>query len=207
MAARKSVHLLAFVAGLAQADITVSAGNLVSATVLGKVGTGFTLASVASAGNTGDGVLSAVSASSGAARGDYVLVCLDPAANGGAFAVITPKGINIGSAYVGVAFDSEIDFTINDGATDFVAGDRFVITVSEGDYSYVALDPAATDGSQVASAILYGDADASTEAVPALAHTSLTTVMESKLVWPDAITASEKSLAIAQLANNNIIVR
>lgn len=41
-----------------------------------------------------------------------------------------PDGVTIGTATVAVLYDGPINFTIADGATDFAAGDAFVITVA-----------------------------------------------------------------------------
>ncbi len=78
--------------------------------------------------------------------------------------------------------------------------------MDDGSFIQLDLNPAATEGN-VASAILFGNADATAAAVPALAHTRLTAVLESNLVWPDGITAPQKTAAIAELAAQQIIVR
>jgi predicted NAD/FAD-binding protein len=76
------------------------------------------------------------------------------------------------------------------------------------DGTFVQLDIAtsATEGN-VATAILFGPADATGTAVTALAHTRLTAVLDTHLIWPESITASEKTAAIAELATQQIIVR
>jgi phage tail sheath protein FI len=50
-------------------------------------------------------------------------------ANGGSFTVKDPQNRVIGTGTVGVPFETEIAFTISDGANDFAIGDGFDVTV------------------------------------------------------------------------------
>ncbi|TEB13371.1 hypothetical protein [Pelotomaculum propionicicum] len=64
-------------------------------------------------------------------EGVYKVVCVEPGANVGTFEVFDPDGILIGVATVAAAFAStHINFTIADGATDFIAGEGFDVTVT-----------------------------------------------------------------------------
>jgi phage tail sheath protein FI len=83
-------------------------------------------------GNTGNGTLGSLTVDSTAALGAWRVVCGSAAVNGGAFYVLRPDGTVDGVAIVGSAYNSAAgpNFTITDGATDFVASDEFVITVS-----------------------------------------------------------------------------
>lgn len=140
--------------------ITLLSGqNLTRGTVLGRVA-GAVAAAVAAAGNTGDGTVGTVTLGAGAKEGTYRLICIEPAANAGKFQVEDPDGNVVGVATVGVAFAGPINFTIADGAADFVAGDSFTVAVAEGT-KYVKSLAAATDGSQRPDAILAEDCDAS----------------------------------------------
>jgi hypothetical protein len=57
--------------------------------------------------------------------------CTAAAANAGTFSVTTPGGKALPSATVAVAYASRhLNFTINDGATDFIVNDQFTVTVS-----------------------------------------------------------------------------
>lgn len=88
-------------------------------------------AATAYAGNTGNGVMGAVTVSAGAKIGTYKLTIVDPAANVGNFLVEDPDGITIGQGDVAAAFSAGgLAFTLADGATDFVAGDGFNIVVT-----------------------------------------------------------------------------
>jgi len=87
--------------------------------------------SAAYAGNTGDGTITAAPATgAGAKAGVYRITCIEPGANVGTFSVQDPTGKEIGIATVGVAFATQITFTIANGATDFIAGDGFTVTVA-----------------------------------------------------------------------------
>lgn len=144
-----------------QEDVTILTGqNLAEGSVLGKVTVG-AAAAAAHAGNTGDGVFGAVTTGANAKPGVYRVVCIEPAANAGKFAVEDPDGVNVGVATVAVAFAGPINFTLADGATDFVAGDSFDVTVAAGTGKYKLAVAAATDGSQKACAILVRASDAS----------------------------------------------
>ena len=72
---------------------------------------------------------------------------------------------------------------------------------------YVAFDPAATDGSEAAAAVLLYDIDASAEAAKATAMVRLAEVASDLLVWPAGITAAQISTALGQLAGNYVIAR
>lgn len=88
-------------------------------------------AGVADAGNTGDGTISAIVVADNTTAGVYKAINIEPATDAGTFEVFNPSGVSIGTATVGVEFvGGGLTFTISDGATDFVAGDTFNITVT-----------------------------------------------------------------------------
>lgn len=149
---------------------TLANGILLAGAVLGAIlGTP---TAAAAAGNTGNGTIGTLSIGAGVKMGVYTLVCIEPVTNLGTFAVEDPDGVVIGRAIAGTAFAGAIGFTIADGATDFVAGDRFTVTVAPAVGNQVKLSvAAATDGSQIPMAILMHDADASLGAVECLAYT------------------------------------
>lgn len=138
----------------------LSGENCVRGTVMGKVTAG-TPTGAAVAGNTGNGTLTGISNGAGAKVGVYRLTCIEPATNLGKFTVEGPTGLPLGVATVGTGFTGEINFTINDGATDFVSGDAFTITVAAGSGKWRKAVAASTDGSDVPLGILAGDMDAS----------------------------------------------
>jgi hypothetical protein len=140
-----------------QVTVTQSGTAIPAGTVMGQITVG-TVASAAFAGNTGNGVLGTVTLSAGAKAGVYKLVVIEPNTNLGAFVVEDPDGVILGRGTVGTAFSAGgLAFTLADGATDFVAGDGFNITVAAGSGKWVPYVSSATNGSQVAAAILYND--------------------------------------------------
>lgn len=137
--------------------IAAAAGAMAPGTLLGKITKAGTATSAAYAGNTGNGTMDTVTVGAGAKAGDYKLTIIEPGTGVGTFQVEDPDGIVIGTGVVAAAFSKGgLAFTLADGATDFVAGDGFTITVTAGSGKYVAYSNAATDGSEVAAGILYG---------------------------------------------------
>lgn len=148
---------------------TLAAGTLARGAIVGLViGTA---TPAAAAGNTGNGTMGAVTLGAGAKAGVYRVVCIEPAANAGTFAVEDPDGVIVGRANVAVAFAGPIGFTLTDGATDFVAGDSFTVTVAAGGTNVALCAAAATDGSQTPWGIVAVDADASAGAAEVLVYT------------------------------------
>lgn len=175
-------------------------------TVLGRQGVSDTIAAAPGA-NTGDGTLdgSTVVAGKDVQVGAYVLT----AKTATKFAVVTPDGDALKDAVVGTAYSSSHigGFTIIAGGAAFVEGDTFTVSVTQGDGEFVALDPDADDGSQNASAVLFNDVDATSAAQKGVLITRLATVSDDRLIWPDGISADAKASAIADLANNHLLVK
>lgn len=92
-----------------------------------------TATATAFTGNTGDGVMGAVTVLEGAKVGTHKLVIVEPGSNVGTFVIIEPDGVVapekgvVASAYA----NASLSFTLADGSTDFGAGDGFDIVVSE----------------------------------------------------------------------------
>lgn len=107
-------------------------------------------------GNTGDGTLGTLTADANAPVGDYRVICAVADTDGGIFTVLKPDGTldAPGVAVVGAAYNSTsgINFTISDGAADFIVGDEFVVTVEHavpaGGGTFSVTDP---DGIALAS--------------------------------------------------------
>ena len=160
----ESVHALTFLisedsdgAGyLSRDQVTIGASQTLSpGQVLGvKVATTVSATSAAAVGNTGNGALTLASpAVASTVRGGNYRVVFFAAT---AFTVEGPDGKIVGEGATGTAFTKEVLFTVAAGGTPFASGDSFVINVDEtlSAETYVAWDPAATDGSQVARAVL-----------------------------------------------------
>ncbi len=193
--------------------VTVLAGSgadreLLTGMVIGRITKGVA-ASAAVAGNTGNGTITAAPAVGQAAKpGVYRVVCIEPAADAGKFAVEDPDGVLIGVATVGVEFTTHLTFTIADGAADFVAGDSFTITVAAGSGKVKQIDFAATDGSNAACGILLLDTtapDGTDRSGVAIVRNAI--VSDNGITWPAGATENQKNAAIAQLKSAGILVR
>lgn len=131
------------------------AAALARGTVLGRVAGAITGAAVA--GNTGTGVLSALSVGRRVCDGEVYRIVLRTAGATGAFDVLAPDGTLVGQGAVGTAFVSDhINFSLADGTPDFIAGDAFNVTVAKGTV-YRPVNTANTDGSATVRGILLED--------------------------------------------------
>lgn len=192
---------------LSRANITVLSGqNLKAGHVLGQVRVG-AISAAAASGNTGNGAISSLSTGAGTKPGVYQAICIAVATNSGTFEVEDPDGVAIGRVVVGAAFAGAVGFTIADGATDFAAGDRFLITVAEGSDKYKEYNPANTDGSQTAVAILLDNTDATSADKPSIAIVRMAEVNAAELIWFSGATDNQKAVALAQLQTQNIVAR
>jgi hypothetical protein len=200
-----------FDAGYISADqIVMKSGQaaIYAGTVLGKVSSSGATATETHASNTGNGVMGAMTVGDGAIAGVYTLKITKAAANAGDFEVIDPQGDVAGLGTVGAAYNAGgLSFTLADGATDFVVGDTFKITVTLGSTKYTQLNLAGTDGTEQAAAILWDYCDASAADTAAAAITRNAEVKGVALTWPGGITAAQKAGAITQLAALGIVVR
>jgi hypothetical protein len=189
-------------------EVTVLSGeNLTVGAVIGKIikalGT-----TTADGGNTGNGTVSGEALGAKAKLGNYILECIAVAADAGTFKVISPDGDALPDAEVGTAYtNDQINFTINDGATDFALGDKFTIPVEAGSGKVKELDTSGVDGSQNAAGILVADVDASAADVQGVAVVRNAIAIDSGLGWPDGISADEKAAALAELEAKHITVR
>lgn len=97
----------------------------------GGAGPGAATSAAKTGGNTGNGTMGSVTVSSGAKLGVYELRIITAVTNGGTFKVTDPTGVIIGTGQVASAFSAGgLAFTLADGATDFIVGDGFDITVT-----------------------------------------------------------------------------
>jgi hypothetical protein len=188
--------------------VTVLSGeNLAIGTVIGKI-TKALGDITGDAGNTGNGTITDASLGAKAQIGTYTLECIAAAANGGTFKVVAPDGTALPDAEVGTAYaNAQLNFTINDGDTDFVVGDKGAIAVDAGSGKVTILNPAAVDGTQNAYGILAAAVDASAADMLGPAITNRAIAKTSGLVWPDGITADQKAAALAELKSVFITTR
>lgn len=183
---------------------TVLSGTaaLVSGSVLGKITKGTGTAAAKSGGNTGNGTITmdvTTPVLAGAKVGVYAVRCITAAANGGTFRVEDPDGNVIGDVAVGATFADDVKFVIADGASDFIVGDGFDITVAEGSGKYVPVAFAANNGSEVAAAIVIDAVDASAADAETAVLIGHAQIVPSQLTWPAGATTNQKNAALAQL--------
>ncbi|CTQ53549.1 hypothetical protein LP7551_02073 [Roseibium album] len=193
---------------------TIALGTILALLTTTATATGV---SAADAGNTGDGVLTMASpaVTTAAKEGVYKVVCTDPATDGGTFEVSDPDGNSVGTATVGSAFGKQVRFTIADGAADFVAGDRFEITVSRTDINpnagkAVAWDPGGSDGSEVPWGIAANVAEAEDGTdldFGLIALRRQVLCFADGIAWPDGVTDAQKAVALEMLEEQGIVVR
>lgn len=193
------------------ATIASGEGVLEIGTVLGRVTTGAATSVAKSGGNTGNGTLTldvSTPVLAGAKSGVYTVRCIAAAANSGTFRVEDPDGNVIGDVAVAATFSDDIKFVIADGASDFIVGDGFDITVAAGSSKWKAANADALDGSQVARAILAEKIDATSADKSAVIIARRATVSRLGLRWhANTNTTNERNAAIAQLADAGIITR
>lgn len=178
--------------------------TLVANQIIGRTAFAATVGAAAAAGtNTGNGTVTLASPAFGGTvlAGVYRLVCIEPASNGGIFRLEGPDGRHVGGRIaVGTAFSGPINFTVADGATDFVAGDSFTFTVTGVTYRWGAFDPAATDGRQVPAAMMFDAVTtASGATAKAVAIVRAAALNGKKLQWLTGLSDANKTIAIETL--------
>ncbi|MFG1461735.1 head decoration protein [Xanthobacter sp. DSM 24535] len=193
-----------------EAIVIAASQTLVAGHVLGKTATdtGVTATAAPVAGNTGNSTIAMANpaVSSKAKNGKYRGVHLTATT----VRWEDPNGVEIGQSTHGAAFNKEVKFTITAGGTANVVGDAYEITVGieDADEVYKGFDPTATDGSEVAVAILWdGVTTGAGETARATAIVQIAAVTDGDLTWPDDITAIQKAAAIADLKRARITVR
>jgi hypothetical protein len=118
----------------------------------------------ADGGNTGDGTVTGFSIAPGGPPlvGDWNLECTYAVANGGVFKLEDPNGNIVAdnlTLRVGAGLATEfsvggIQFIVTDGATDFIAGDKFALTVTDEGGKWVPWVEDALDGSGQAMGVM-----------------------------------------------------
>ena len=166
--------------------IVLGAGVLAAGTVLGKILKGAATAAAKTGGNTGNGTLALDETTpilAGAKPGIYKVRVIRAAiaaigetspAMKGIAELKDPDG-NILEVFdiagdPGTTISNQVKFAMEEGATPFVLGDGFDITIAAGSGSYKAYDKDNLDGSEVAELILADDVDATSAAVKATAY-------------------------------------
>lgn len=180
-------------------SVTILSGQgiLQRGTVLGKI-TKAIGAPTADGGNTGNGTVTGVSLGKGAKLGTYTLECITATVNGGTFKATDPDNVRLNDAVVAVAFAGAINFTINDGVTDFAVGDKFTIVVSEGSKKSKIVNSVNVDGSQEADCILTDAVDATSADIVATAYAA-GTFNKAALIFGGTDTAANHEARLREL--------
>src|ERR1051325_8136639 len=182
-------------------------GKLVLGQVLGQITLG--AASETHAGNTGNGVMTldvTTPVLANARVGVYTVKCTAAAGNSGTFRVFDPTGRVLGDVVVGGTFADQIKFVIADGATDFIVGDTFLVTIAAGSGKYVPIAPAALDGSAIAAGVLLTAVDATSADAVSVAVVRGPAIMKtSGLTWTAGMTGGQKTTALTHLADLRIL--
>lgn len=191
---------------------TIKSGAVLeSGTVLGRVMDGARTA-VGAAGNpapAGATITASPAATTAAQLGVHRFRCATTGPTG-KWDHFAPGGEKIGVATTGTPYvGGGLTLTISDSGTDPAVGEELTVTVTEAAPSkkYGALSLSATDGLEVAAAILFTPANAADADVRAVVHVRRCEVNDQELVWPEGITADQKAAAIAALEAKGITVR
>lgn len=143
------------------------AGTAVEGTILARKSVADAVTPAADGGNTGDGTVTLVTVAPGQIVpivGAYNLEVVEAVTNGGILKLEDPNGAQVASnlimtvgAGAATAFEvAGLQFTVTDGATDFVAGDKFSLTVAA-DGKMVVFALAGAGGAQSPKQILTYD--------------------------------------------------
>ncbi len=121
----------------------------------------------AAGSNTGDGTVTLSTVAAGQVVpvvGAYVLEVTTAVANGGVLKLVDPNGalvtsdliMTVGAGAATVFEVAGLEFTVTDGAADFIVGDSFTLTVAA-DGNMVAYDRAGAGGAQLPIEVLTQD--------------------------------------------------
>jgi hypothetical protein len=190
--------------------VLLASNAVVIGTPLGKITLGAVSVAAKTGGNTGNGVftLDATTPKLAYARaGVYAVRCTAAAANGGTFRVYDPLGRSLGDVAVGGTFANQIKFAIADGATDFIVGDGFDVTIAAGSGKLKILDPAALDGSATCVGFATHVVDPG-NADGRVVYVSRTAILaDSGIAWPAGFTDPQKAAALADVEPRGVIAR
>ncbi len=195
--------IISEVHGLSRFGALITAALCVVGQVMGRV---LSAVVAAGGGNTGNGVMGAITFGALADLGVYQLVCIAAAGNAGTFRVFRPDGsllpdMTVAAAYAG----GHLNFTLADGAADFIVGDSFTIDVTV--IKFAKNDPAATNGAARVGGILYAEVDASLADGKGVIVDRLAQVQSDTLTWKTGISAADKAAAIAQMEKQSLFIR
>lgn len=115
---------------------------------------------------SGDGTLSGLEAMPAAVTETWTLTCTAASLDGGTFSVVGSISGATADATVGTAYDNgKLQFTIQDGASDFVVGDSFTIPVTQGEASAAGVAWELLEGTPGGAVILKGKGHSGTDEI------------------------------------------
>ena len=143
------------------------AGTVVEGTILARQAVALAVVAAADGGNTGDGTATLATVVAGQLVpivGAYVFEITTAVANGGVGKLVDPNGAQVASGLImtvgagaSTVFEAAgLEFTITDGAADFIVGDKFTLTVAA-DGKLVPFAIAGAGGAQIPKAVLTYD--------------------------------------------------
>lgn len=193
-----------------KSDIVFVNGNVEAefkcGTVLGKIKFDDPVIAV-DAGNTGDGTIDGLTLGNAAKIGIYEILCTTGGASA-VFSVRDPDGYLIAVDLANdTAFDNaQLSLTVATGATAWAKDDVVHINVAApATEKFVVVDAAATNGSQIASAVLLQHLELSaSEEVATRALMWTGQVRADALIFPDAFDQAAIDLAVSQLSSVGI---
>jgi len=192
--------------------IAAGSGELKAGAVLGRKTKG-ALTAVGSAGvpaPAGATITAAPTVTAGLTKvGTHVFSCTVAGATG-KWRHEDPDGTYVGTVTTGTEYSGQgLTLTITDAGVDPAVGEVLKVIVSQapGSGKLAPYNPAATDGTSSAVAILFEGCDATTADVRRTTTARLSEVTETELVWGEGITSDQKSAALASLAEAHIIAR
>lgn len=143
------------------------AGTVLEGTILARKAVADAVVAAADGGNTGDGTVTLATVAAGQVVpvvGAYVLTVTGAVTNGGILKLEDPNGALVASDLIMTAgagastvFEvAGLEFTVTDGAADFIVGDFFTLTVAA-DGKLVPYAIAGAGGAQIPKAVLTYD--------------------------------------------------
>lgn len=151
------------------ATVLSGQGVVLRGTLMGKVRFGTPIVTP-TVGNTGSGAISAVSLDASAQVGTYVIAAVSVATNYATFGVFAPDGSTLPQLTTNTAYSSHIKLTVTDGAPDYIVGDSIKVVVPAGSGKLVKSLAASADGSQIPSAVLATNVDATSADASAVTY-------------------------------------
>ncbi len=193
--------------------VTVVSGQEVKmGSVLGAILYSVPATGAADGGNAGAGTCATVTGRGKQKVGVYNIECTAYVASplSATFTVYDPDGNRLPDASLGANTNEQIGFTMADASPAITVGDKWTVTVTNGNGQVRPINFEATDGTQIAYGISIDNYDASDGAVDGVAIERDAVIVAANLVWPErspAVTNDEKAQALRELAGRGIVAR